>query len=325
MYFADRLLEAINEKESPLCVGIDPRLAPIPEEIKERAKNLYGNTLAGVAHAYREFSFGVIDAVADIAPIAKPQLAFFEILGAQGFALLEDVVQYAQDSGLLVITDAKRNDIGSTAEAYASAFLGRTELFDGQKVPVIDADAMTVNSYLGTDGIKPFVQKCDEFGRGIFCLVKTSNPSSGEIQDLEGKFAGKEGKVYERMAALVDAWGQDLVGGSGYSSVGAVTGATYPEHLAALRELMPRAILLIPGYGAQGGTADDVVPGFNPDGLGAIVNSSRGVIFAYTKDGYKNMHWKDAVRQAAIDATKQINLSLDTEEKLPKGWQKPSN
>jgi len=320
MNFADRLIEKINEKESALCVGIDPRLAQIPEEIKARAKKLYGNTLMGVAHAYREFCYGVVDAVADIAPVAKPQLAFFEKLGAQGYALLEDVVQHAQDQGLIIITDAKRNDIGSTAEAYADAFLGRADLFDGQKVPVVDADAMTVNSYLGTDGVKPFIQRCDEFGKGIFCLVKTSNPSSGEIQDLEGKFENQEGRVYERMAALVDAWGRDLVGESGYSSIGAVTGATYPEHLAALREKMPRAILLIPGFGAQGGTADDVVPGFNPDGLGAVVNSSRGVIFAYTKEGYKGMHWKDAVRQAAKDATKKINLSLDNEEKLPPGW-----
>ncbi|MBW3004325.1 orotidine-5'-phosphate decarboxylase, partial [Candidatus Woesearchaeota archaeon] len=302
------------------CVGIDPRLGPIPEEIKERAINLYGNTIAGVVHAYREFCYGVVDAVADIAPVAKPQFAFFEKLGAAGFALAEDVVQHAQDHGLLVITDAKRNDIGSTAEAYADAFLGRTELFDGQTVPVVDADAMTVNAYLGTDGVKPFVKRCADFDKGIFCLVKTSNPSSGELQDLEAKFAGNTLRIYEHMARLVDAWGQELRGESGYSSVGAVTGATYPEHLGVLRELMPHAILLIPGYGAQGGTADDVPPGFNPDGLGAIVNSSRGVIFAYTKDEYKNMNWKDAIRKAALDATGQINISLEGAKKLPPGW-----
>ena len=195
MNFADRLFEAVNEKQSPLCVGIDPRLGRLPEEIKQRALKLYGNTLMGAAHAYREFCYGIIEVTHDIIPVAKPQAAFFEVLGALGFALLEDVVRESQDHGIVTIVDGKRNDIGSTAEAYSNAFLGRAELFDGQKVPVVDADALTVNAYFGTDGVKPFVNRCSEFGKGIFCLVKTSNNEDilmGPILKLDDHDEDKE-------------------------------------------------------------------------------------------------------------------------------------
>lgn len=311
MNFADRLFEAVENKKCNLCVGIDPRLDSLPEEITSRAKRLYGNTIEAAIYALREFSFGVIDAIYEIIPVAKPQAAFFEAFGAAGFALYEAVVHDAKEHGLVVIADAKRNDIGSTVEGYAGEMLGKTGLFDGKKVPIVDADALTVNSYLGIDGVKPFIEACKEYDKGIFCLVKTSNKSSGEIQDL----LVEDAAIYEKMGKLVSAWGKDLIGAHGYSSIGAVVGATYPEQAGELRELMSHTPFLVPGYGAQGGGAKGVVPAFDAQGRGAIVNSSRGVIFAYEKEPYKNMNWKDAVRQAAIDSRDDINSAVK-----PEGW-----
>jgi len=226
-------------------------------------------------------------------PVVKPQIAFYEQYGFAGIWAYEETCKYAQEKGLIVVADAKRNDIGSTAEGYAGAFLGEVELF-GEKMASLDADALTVTPYLGYDGIKPFVKACDEYGKGIFVLVKTSNPSSGDLQDQ----MVKDGQMtnYALMSHLVESWGSDLVGELGYSSVGAVVGATHPKQAAEIREMLPQAIFLVPGYGAQGGGAQDVRACFNKDGLGAIVNSSRGIIFAGEDQGYA-----EAARAATLE------------------------
>jgi orotidine-5'-phosphate decarboxylase len=267
MHFADSLTAATKQK-SPVCVGLDPALKNLPEGIPKDAKGLL------------TFSTGIIDAVKDIAACVKPQMAYFEVLGWEGMRAFFETCAYAKLQGLLVIADGKRNDIGSTCEAYADAYLSKDS-------PI---DALTVSPYLGSDGVKPFVERCSKNDKGIFVLVKTSNPSSGELQDLP---TGDE-TVHEHMAQLVESWGQAYLGPeSHYSCVGAVVGATYPEELKYLRSLMPHAIILIPGYGAQGGTAKDVTHGF-VNGIGAIVNSARGIIFAS-----KGKDWKEAARKAA--------------------------
>lgn len=277
-HFADRLIASIRKKNSCLVVGLDPRVERLPENLKART----GSSRAAAADALVEFNRQVLEAVSDYAAAVKPQAAFYEILGWEGFRALEATVRMAQEMDLPVIADMKRGDIGSTAEAYASA------CFDA-----IGADAVTVNAYLGADGIKPFL-KHTPAGKGIFVLVKTSNPSSGELQDLD---AGGV-KVHEKMAALVTTWGADNIGESGYSAVGAVVGATYPEEVIRLRKLMPKTLMLLPGYGAQGGGAQDCKPAFNADGLGAVVNSSRGIIFAYEKTA-AGARWQDTVADAA--------------------------
>jgi orotidine-5'-phosphate decarboxylase len=306
MNFADRLIEAIQSKNSVLCVGLDPRLNQIPAFIIDKAVAEYDRTPKAAAVAFLEFNKGIIDAVKDIAPIVKPQIAFYEQYGSDGFWAYEETCKYAREAGLLVLADAKRNDIGSTAAAYANAYLGEVDLF-GASRPGMDVDALTINAYLGLDGIKPFMEACGKYGKGIFPLVKTSNPSSGDFQD---RITQEEGiPVFELVAHFVESWGSDLIGEHGYSSVGAVVGATYPAEAQKLRALMPQAIFLVPGYGAQGGGAEDVRPCFNADGLGAIVNSSRGIIFAYEKlegpaDG---SHYAEAAREAVIAANADIN------------------
>ncbi|MDO8468665.1 MAG: orotidine-5'-phosphate decarboxylase [Candidatus Peribacter sp.] len=267
MHFADSLTNAIQQK-SPVCVGLDPALDKLPEGISRDAKGLL------------DFSTGIIDAVKDIAACVKPQMAYYEVLGWEGMRAFWETCAYAKLQGLLVIADGKRNDIGSTCDAYAEAYLQKDS-------PI---DALTVSPYLGSDGIKPFIERCKNNEKGIFVLVKTSNLSSGELQDLP---TGDE-TVHEHMAQLVASWGADALGPSShYSSVGAVVGATYPEELKYLRSLMPNTPILIPGFGAQGGTAADVKVGF-VNGNGAIVNSSRGIIFAS-----KGKDWKEAAAKAA--------------------------
>lgn len=307
--FADRLIVAIKAKGNPVCVGLDPQLPQIPEFIKKRQVEKFGDTFEAAANAFLEFNKGIIDAVCDIVPVVKPQIAFYEQYGFVGVWAYEETCKYAQAKGLIVIADAKRNDIGSTASGYAGAFLGEVDLFDG-KAKSLDADALTVTPYLGYDGIKPFVEVCREFGKGIFVLVKTSNPSSGDLQDqlLDEKVKegfGIEGRMtnYALMSHLVESWGSDLMGESGYSSVGAVVGATHPTQAAEIRKYLPQAIFLVPGYGAQGGGAEDVRPCFNSDGLGAVVNSSRGIIFAYEKDDYAKSYVAEAYAEAARAAT----------------------
>ena len=254
MHFADALTSRIA-KTSPVCVGLDPQLSKLPEGISKDAKGVL------------EFNKGIIDAVKDIASCVKPQLAFYELLGWEGMKVFWETCTYAKEKGLIVIADGKRNDIGSTCEAYADAYLSSDS-------PV---DALTVTPYLGSDGILPFAERCKKNGKGIYVLVKTSNPSSGELQDLP---VGDE-VVHEHIAQLVEAIAvQDLGPATKLSAIGAVVGATYPEEMKYLRTLMPHVPFLIPGYGAQGGTAADVKHGFLPDGTGAIVNNSRGIIYA---------------------------------------------
>jgi len=299
--FADRLNEAIKEKGSPICVGLDPRLNQIPGHITEAAAKEHKDPFVAAAAAIIEFNKGIIDAVHDLVPCVKPQIAFYEIYGAAGVQAFKETIDYAQSKGLLVIADVKRNDIGSTAKAYADAYLGMTDVY-GESRAAFDADAITVTPYLGYDGIKPFIENCKEYGKGIFVLVKTSNPSSGDLQDLK---MDDGNTVYEILGNFVESWGANDVGESGYNFVGAVVGATYPHQAEELRKIMPNSIFLVPGYGAQGGGAKDVKPCFNEDGMGAIVNSSRGVIFAYEKsDDYGEKEYAEAAR-AAVEVMKK--------------------
>lgn len=302
MNFADKLTYRIQDLKNPTVVGLDPRLSQMPAFIKEEAIQKHGESLEAVAAAILAFNAGLIDAIADIVPAVKPQIAFYEQYGHYGILAYEQTIRYAQSKGMLVIGDAKRNDISTTAQAYADGHLGLVDVF-GKPTPVFDADALTVTPYLGTDGISPFTKVCHERDKGIFVLVRTSNPSADEIQ---GQAVGDH-LMDEEVATLVEGWGRELIGASGFSSVGAVVGATYPEEAAILRQLMPNQIFLVPGYGAQGGGAEDVKPAFHTNGTGAIVNSSRDIIFAYQKDkrwGEKN--YAEAAREAALKMQEEL-------------------
>ncbi len=302
-HFADRLNAAIKAKGSAICVGLDPRLEQVPMFIKERQTGLHKNALEIAAESILEFNKGIIDAVADLVPVVKPQIAFYEQYGHEGVRAFEETLWYARDKGLLTIADIKRGDIGSTAEAYAKAFLGKVNLF-GKELFSFDADAVTVSPYLGFDGIKPFIIEARKHGKGVFILVKTSNVSSADLQDLQIK----EGNtIYEIMAQFVESWGADEIGKDGYSFVGAVVGATFPDQAHKLRKLMPKNIFLVPGYGAQGGTAADVAVCFNKYGLGAVVNSSRGITFAWeNSDKFTEKDYAEAARAAVLDMKKDL-------------------
>ncbi|MBN2087036.1 orotidine-5'-phosphate decarboxylase [Candidatus Peregrinibacteria bacterium] len=300
--FADRLTNRISDLANPTVVGLDPRLSQIPEFITEDAIDEFGETFEAAANAILEFNKGIIDAISDIVPAVKPQIAFYECYGHYGLWAYEETTKYAQEKGMLVIGDAKRNDIGSTAKAYAEGHLGLVDLF-GESIPSINTDALTVTPYLGSDGILPFTKVCAEQGKGIFVLVRTSNPSSDEIQSQPlGDYL-----MDEHVANLVEGWGRDLIGDNGFSSVGAVVGATYPEEARVLRNVMPNQIFLVPGYGAQGGGAEDVRPCFHENGTGAIVNSSRGIIFAYEKDNQPGEAYAEAARNAAMSMKKDLS------------------
>ncbi len=291
--FGQRLADSVRLKNSAVCVGLDPRWQSLPESI---TSGISVSDRAAVAQATTRYCTEILDAVADVVPVVKPQAAFFEILGPEGMQCLSEVVRHARKLGLLVLMDAKRGDIGSTAEGYAAAYLGEESPWQ--------CDALTVNPYLGDDTLEPFAAEAGRTDSGLFVLVKTSNPGSGFLQDME--VAG--GKVYEKVADCVQ--NMNKVGElpvAGYGSIGAVVGATYPDQLSELRERMPNAWLLIPGYGAQGGTAADVARGFDANGLGAVVNSSRGIIFAYQKQ--PGVPWQDAVRSAAEDMAAQLRAA----------------
>lgn len=310
--FIDKLIEKIKEKSNPTVAGLDPKIEYVPEHIRVNAFKEYGTNLKGVAAAILNFNKELIDALTDIVPAVKPQLAYYELYGIEGLKAFEETVKYAKSKGLLVIADGKRNDIGSTAEAYSSAFLGMTQVTSEISTPVFDADALTVNPYLGIDGIKPFTEDCKKYGKGIFILVKTSNKSSGQLQDL----LTQDGKpIYQWVSELVDTWGKEIVGSYGYSSVGAVVGATYPEQAAELRLVMPNAYLLVPGYGAQGGTAKAAANCFNKDGLGAIVNASRSIMCAYTSESWKDKfapeQFAQAARAEAIKMRDELNKAIN--------------
>jgi len=308
--FADRLIAAVERKGSPVCVGIDPRIDSIPQDILKHARQR--TDAGGRVAAALSFSREIIRIVAPHAAAVKPQVAFFEQLGAAGMMAYAETVRSARRAGLIVIGDVKRSDIGSTAEAYAAAHL--CDSADGDEVGAFTADAVTVNPYLGSDGVKPFIEAARRHGRGVFILVKTSNPSSSEFQDLD--CGGSE--LFVRVAEKVNEWGADLVGERGYSSVGAVVGATWPEQAARLRQLMPHAWFLVPGYGAQGGGAEDAAPCFNADGLGAIVNSSRGIIQAWKRPPYSYQYgperWREAVEAAVKDMAADLRRAGSSQQ-----------
>ena len=298
----DRLIKKIVEKQNPTVAGLDPKLAYIPEYIKAEAYAKYGKTLEGAAEALWVYNKGLIDALCDIVPAVKPQAAYYEMYGWQGVRTLERTIKYAKEKGMFVITDGKRNDIGTTMEAYAAAHLGVTELEEKQ-IEAFGADALTVNGYLGSDGIRPVINVAKKGDKGMFVLVKTSNPSSGELQNLE--LEGGE-TIYLHMGKLCEKWGEELPGEYGYSGVGAVVGATYPQQLTELRKELPHTFFLVPGYGAQGGTADDIAGAFDKNGLGAIVNSSRGIMCAWQKEGCDGHEYAEAARREALKMKKLL-------------------
>ena len=304
--FVDRLVRAATRKRSHVVVGLDPDYESLPLALRRRG----AGGLKGAADAVMEFNLRLIDAIYDLVPAVKPQIAFYERYGIDGIRAFVRTVRYARSKGLMVITDAKRNDIGTTAAAYSQAHIGRVRLA-GRGVPIFDADALTVNGYLGSDGVLPFVEDVVTHGKGIFVLVKTSNPTSTEIQDVTAVVGGKRLKLYEVMAHLVDNWGKRAMGDCGYSSVGAVVGATFPAEGRRLRKLMPRTYFLVPGYGTQGGTARDIVGCFNKDGLGAIVSASRSVIYAFeAASGHGDARFADAAREAVVKMNRDINAEL---------------
>ena len=302
-----QLIEKIQKTKAPICVGLDPMLSYVPEHIQAAAFEQYGETLEGAAEAIWQFNKEIVDHTFDLIPAVKPQIAMYEQFGIEGLKVYKRTVDYCKEKGLVVIGDAKRGDIGSTSAAYATGHIGSVQV--GSKTySGFDTDFLTVNPYLGTDGVKPFVDVCNSHDRGLFVLVKTSNPSSGEFQDrlIDGR------PLYEWVAEKVVEWGNASMDGD-YSNVGAVVGATYPEMSAILRKLMPHTYFLVPGYGAQGGTAEDLKHCFNKDGLGAVVNSSRGIIAAYKQEKYKKFgteHFAEASRQAVMDMVADINSVL---------------
>lgn len=291
----DRLIEKIEQMQNPTVAGLDPKLDYVPEYIKRKCFEKYGETLKGAAKALLKFNKGLIDALCDIVPAVKPQAAYYEMYGVEGVKTLYKTQEYARSKGMYVITDAKRNDIGTTMEAYATAHLGKVKVGKAEFEPFL-GDALTVNGYLGTDGIKPLLSVCKENDKGIFVLAKTSNPSSGELQDktVDGV------PIYELMGKMCEEWGRELPGVYGYSGVGIVAGATYPEQIARLRGLLPHTFFLIPGYGAQGASAKDISAAFDSNGLGGIVNSSRGIMCAYQKEKCSEREFAEAARREAI-------------------------
>lgn len=303
----NRLVEKIRKTGAPIVVGLDPMMKFIPEQIKEAAFEEYGETLQGAGEAIWQYNKGIVDAIFDLVPAVKPQIAMYEQFGIEGLIAFQKTVNYCKEKGLVVIGDVKRGDIGSTSEAYAVAHLGKVAV-GSRMLPAFDEDFATVNPYLGSDGIRPFLKVCQEEKKGIFILVKTSNPSSGEFQDrlIDGR------PLYEIVGEKVAEWGVECMGDE-YSYVGAVVGATYPEMGRVLRRLMPKAYILVPGYGAQGGKGADLVHFFNEDGLGAIVNSSRGIIAAYQQEKYAKFgaaNYADASRQAVLDMKEDIAQAL---------------
>lgn len=295
MEFADRVVNAVRQKGNPVVVGVDPR----PEELPSGFLDRFAEDRAGVAGALEEFGREVVDVVAPLVPAVKFQSAFYEAYGSEGLAALEATIRHAMERGVLVIFDGKRNDIGSTAEAYARAYLGRVPV-GGAFEPCWNADALTINPYLGTDGVSPFVKIASRERKGVFVLVRTSNQSAREFQDLQCDGL----PVYRHVARRLRDWGEGHFGSEGYNLVGAVVGATYPQELAELRAELPGVLFLVPGYGAQGGSAADIAAGFDENGQGALINNSRGIIFAYKKPAYRELaavDWRKAVERATRD------------------------
>ena len=304
----NKLVDKIKKQNAPAVVGLDPMMKFVPKHLQDAAFKEYGETLEGAAEAIWQFNKAIIDNIYDIVPAVKPQVAMYEQFGIPGMIAFKKTVDYCHEKDMVVIGDVKRGDIGSTSEAYAVAHLGKVKV-GNKEIAAFDEDFATVNPYLGSDGINPFLKVCKEEKKGIFILVKTSNPSSGEFQDrlIDGR------PLYEHVGEKVNEWAMQCMGDD-YSYVGAVVGATYPEMGKVLRKVMPKSFILVPGYGAQGGKAEDLVHFFNEDGLGAIVNSSRGIIAAYAKEEYAKFgeaNFADASRQAAIDMINDINGALN--------------
>ena len=300
----NELVAQIEKKDAPIVVGLDPMLSYVPEYIQKKAFSEYGETLKGAAEAIWEYNKGIIDATYDLIPAVKPQIAMYEQYGIPGIIAYKNTIDYCKEKGLVVIGDIKRGDIGSTSAAYAVGHLGKVQV-GSNRIAGFDEDFATINPYMGSDSVNPFIDVCKEENKGLFVLVKTSNPSSGEFQDriIDGR------PLYEYVGEKVNEWGSQCMGDT-YSYVGCVVGATYPEMGKILRKIMPKAYILVPGYGAQGGKASDLAPYFIKDGLGAIVNSSRGIICAYKQDKYAKFgadHYAEASRQAVIDMIEDIN------------------
>jgi orotidine-5'-phosphate decarboxylase len=297
----DSLIEKIIAMQNPTCVGLDTNFEYLPDEMREDIA-----TFEGVTERITEFNMNIIDKVCDIVPAVKVQVAYYEMYGYEGLRAFDYTVNYARGRGMTVIADCKRNDIGSTASCYSKAYLGATNV-NGKIIKAFPADMLTVNGYLGSDGIKPFVEDIKNNDKSIFVLVKTSNPSSGELQNLKlenGEY------IYERMGALVEEWGKDTIGKYGYSEVGAVVGATHPEEAKNLRQKLKNTFFLIPGYGAQGGNAEMLKVCFDNRGLGGIVNNSRGIICAYKNPAYSGMNYYDAARAACIDMQQDLASAI---------------
>lgn len=305
----NKLIANIKKTNAPIVVGLDPTLKFVPEYIKREAFARCGETLEGAAEAVWQYNKGIVDAVWDLIPAVKPQAAMYEQFGIPGMIVFQRTVDYCREKGLVVIGDVKRGDIGSTSEAYATGHLGRVSV-GSKSYSAFNEDFATVNPYLGSDGVRPFIKVCAQEKKGIFVLVKTSNPSSGEFQDrlVDGK------PLYELVGSRVAAWGAECMPESGeYSYVGAVVGATYPEQGKSLRKIMPKTFILVPGYGAQGGKGADLVNYFNEDGLGAVISSSRGIIAAYQQEQYAHFGEKgyaDAARAAVLAMREDIAASM---------------
>ncbi len=309
----DRLIKAIIEKDNPTVAGLDPRPALVPGFLWEKARAEYGDTPEAVAESYWQFNKGLIDALCELVPAVKPQIAMYEAYGVAGLKAYEKTVRYAREKGLVVIGDCKRGDIASTAASYADAHLGKVKIGDSE-FEGFPADMLTVNPYLGEDAVAPFFDTLKKYDRGLFILVKTSNPGSGQLQDLPVSTGGETRPLYEVVGGLVEKWGEDFRGGYGYSDIGAVVGATHPAQGKRLREILPHTFFLVPGYGAQGATAQDLSGCFDKNGLGAIVNSSRGIIGAWKKPEYLEKFgeegYAEAARAAVIAMREDLNGAL---------------
>jgi orotidine-5'-phosphate decarboxylase len=336
----DKLIEKIDEKQNPCIIGLDPQIKFFPKQILEIYFDKYGKTSKAVAEAYIEFNKAIIDATHDLVPAFKLNICFYEKYGYEGIRAFEETTKYVKEKECIVIEDAKRNEVGESAKAYAEGHLGEVDMCDGSKTKSLDVDIMVVNPYLGSDGLEPFVNICKEHGKGIFILAKTSNPSSGEFQDrlievtvdekleLErlGISIADKIELYNLIALNINNYSEKLIGSKGYSQIGAVVGATYPKQAKVLRKIMPKSFFLVPGYGAQGSTGKDLINCFNKDGYGAVINSSRGIIFAYLKkDRYGQRIYKDedftkAAREATKEMIKDINSTLKQSNKLPLKW-----
>ncbi len=302
----DKLINKIKAMNNPTVIGIDPGYDKLPNCIKEK----YENNIEGVCKGILEFNKNLIDATYDIIPAVKINNAFYEMFGIQGIEIFKQTCEYAKQKNMIVMSDAKRGDIGSTAESYSNAYIGKTPIGEN-KESIFDVDFITINPYLGIDGIKPFIEDCKKYGKGIFIIDKTSNPSSGDLQDLKLE-NGKT--IYEEVATLIEKWGEELRGEYGYSSVSSVVGATYPEQLKTLRKLAPHTFFLIPGYGAQGGIASDIALGFDQNGIGGIVNASRSLMCAYKKEEWKEKfkeeEYAQATRHEAIRMRDELNEAI---------------